>query len=177
MKNGFSLVEILISIAILTVVTIGALAAFNIGNTVFFGESGLTDLQQEARRAMDGIIREIRQAKQEENRPLTVTNDGGTITFFIPGFNNPISYSLQNGEISRTHMLNNGLSCNNKIALNISALNFCCEDSTSCESCEDSKLVRVELQAQKTVNRLQLTFPSHPGAIDNQKIIGKARLR
>ena len=172
MKRGFTLVEILISALILILITMAIVMIFNIGDKVFFNDSGLIDLQQDSRQAMDGMIREIRQAKQEALRPLSVTNNGGTVTFFIPNITNSISYSLQNGQIIRTHS-----GATEVLANNIATLSFCCEGGIDCLDCADSRFLQAQLQAQKTVNQLLVIFPSIPGAVGGQNLIEEVRLR
>ncbi len=92
MNNGFTLVEILVSVLILGLLFAGIYAVLNVGNIIFREDMTLVELQQQVRQAMDGMIREIRQAKRETDRLITIPSDGSEIEFYIPSFSNPISY-------------------------------------------------------------------------------------
>jgi prepilin-type N-terminal cleavage/methylation domain-containing protein len=99
-KKGFTLVEILLSAAIALFVVLGVYAVLNIGNATWFTDMGMLDLQQEARLAMDGITREIRQSSSSG---MSITNGGEKVEFYIPGVASSISYSLQNNQLVREH--------------------------------------------------------------------------
>jgi len=62
MRKGFTLIEILVSIAILSVVIAGIFAVLNIGDMTWHSDMGVVNLQQQARQAMGSMVREIRQA-------------------------------------------------------------------------------------------------------------------
>jgi type II secretory pathway pseudopilin PulG len=178
MRKGFTLFEILIGIVISILVMIALFVAFDIGNKVFFYDTGLVDLQQEARQAMDGMIREIRQAKQEAGRPLVVGGvvqaDGGDqISFFIPGYTDAITYTLVNNQIIREHPKDVTM----VLANDITTLSFCCQGGADCADCGSSRFVQVQLQAQKTVRQRQLTFPAIPDIVGSQNLIEEVRLR
>ncbi|TAN61784.1 hypothetical protein EPN16_02850 [bacterium] len=99
-KEGFTLVEILISAAIALFVVLGVYAVLNIGNATWFTDMGMLDLQQEARLAMDGMTREIRQSSSSG---MSITNVGEKVEFYIPDVASSISYSLQNNQLVREH--------------------------------------------------------------------------
>lgn len=99
-KRGFTLVEILVSVAIALFVVLGVYAVLNVGNTSWFTDMGMLDLQQEARLAMDGMIREIRQSSFDD---VFINNAGGKVEFYIPDVSNSISYFIQNNELVREH--------------------------------------------------------------------------
>jgi prepilin-type N-terminal cleavage/methylation domain-containing protein len=90
--RGFTLAEILVSALILGFLFAAIYGVLNVGNIIYKDDITLVELQQQARQAMDGMIREIRQAKREAGRLITITLDGSKIEFYIPSFSNPISY-------------------------------------------------------------------------------------
>lgn len=99
-KRGFTLVEILVSVAIALFVVLGVYAVLNVGNTSWFTDMGMLDLQQEARLAMDGMIREVRQSSSGD---VSITNGGEKVEFYIPDVSSGISYFIQNNELVREH--------------------------------------------------------------------------
>lgn len=99
-KNGFTLVEVLISTAIALFVVLGIYAVLNIGNITWFTDMGMLDLQQEARLAMDGMTREIRQSSPSG---ISITNGGEKAEFYIPDVADGISYFLRNNQLVREH--------------------------------------------------------------------------
>lgn len=66
MKKGFTLIEIIISLAILTIVLAGAFNLFSFGTGLFKDSSDRYDLQSSIRTAADCITRETRYASQIE---------------------------------------------------------------------------------------------------------------
>lgn len=99
-KKGFTLVEVLISMAIALFIVLGVYAVLNIGNATWFTDMGMLDLQQEARLAMDGMTREIRQSSPAG---VSITNGGERAEFYIPDVPNGITYFLQNNQLVREH--------------------------------------------------------------------------
>lgn len=79
-KPGFTLVEVLLSTAILTFILAGLYAVFNVGNLSYGTDTKLLDLQQDARLAMDWMVREIRQAFPATLTPFPLVNSN-TINF------------------------------------------------------------------------------------------------
>lgn len=159
MKEAFTLLEILVSIVILSLIIAGVYGILNIGNMTYNEGMGLLDLQQQARQAMDGMTKELRQAKREAGRPVTITEGGSKIEFYIPSFSNLISYYLQNNRIIRQHPIGT----NKILASNIISLNFFLSDS----------FLQIQLQVKKSLGQRDLYFPSDL----SQYLTEKVRLR
>lgn len=161
--TGFTLIEILISAAILSLVILGVLGILQFANMTWNSDMGLLDLQQAARQAMDGMSREIRRADPDPLKNVTMAIDGASIKFYIPDYADSITYSLSNNQIIREHP--NGT--NRVLANDISNLSFCwlhtdgsCSASRDCGGlCSKSYLAQVQLRAGKTVKQRQLVFP------------------
>lgn len=159
--KGFSLIEILISAAILSLVILGILGILQFADMTWHSDMGLLDLQQAARQAMDGITREIRRADRLRN--VTIAADGTSIQFYIPDYADSITYSLSNNQIIRQHP--GGTS--RVLANDISSLSFCwlhsdgsCTSERDCGGvCSKSYLAQVQLRAGKTVKQRALVFP------------------
>ena len=171
--QGFTLIEILISAAILSLVVLGILGVLQFADMAWHSDMGLLDLQQAARQAMDGMSREIRLA--DRSREVSMAADGTTIQFYIPDYSDAITYSLSNNQIIREHP--DGT--NKVLANDISSLTFCwvhgdgsCTTERDCSGlCSQSYLAQVQLRAAKTVKQRELLFPA-AGALTEQ-----ARLR
>lgn len=160
-ERGFSLIEILISAAILILVMLGVLSIMNFANMSWNTDMGLLDLQQAVRQAMDGMIREIRRADPLGN--VTIAADNSSIQFYIPGYTDSVTYSLSNSQIIRQHPTGT----NTVLANDISILSFCwmhndgsCTADRDCAGfCSNSYSVMAGLRASKTVKQRQLIFP------------------
>lgn len=160
-RRGFSLIEIMISAAILSLVILGILGILQFADMTWHSDMGLLDLQQAGRQAMDGISREIRRADPLRN--VTMAIDGTSIQFYIPDYADSITYSLSNNQIIREHPGGT----NRVLANDISSLGFCwlhtdgsCTTNRDCsELCSKSYLAQVQLRAGKTVKQRQLVFP------------------
>lgn len=149
--SGLSLVEILVSILILTFIVAGIFEIFILGDRTYFMDMGLLGLQQQVRQSMDGMTREIRQT---DNSDIIIGNS--TIEFIVPNFV-PIKYYLNGNNIIREHPAGTL----KILATDINDLSFMC----------DSNLVQIQLSAQKTVKGKVVSFPV------NGTITEKVRLR
>lgn len=160
-QKAFSLVEILTAAAIFTLIIAGIFAIFNIAGISWRSSMGLLDIQQNARLAMDGMTRELRQLKREPGRGITVSANG--ISFYIPGTTDPIRYHLQDNQIIREHPLNT----TQILANNITALSFCCWAGACAADCSTSAVLQVSMQASKLIHGRLVSLP----------LIEKVRLR
>lgn len=170
--SGFSLIEILVSILILTFITIGIYGVLNIGEKTLFTDMGLIELQQQVRQSMDGMAKELR---QNDHSDITITNAGERIVFRIPRnisrsdiqYYQNIEYEKVNTQIIRRHAGNDTI-----LANDINSLNFCCWHGGACDaSCSNADILQVQLSANTTVNRRAVFFPS------SGTITEKVRLR
>lgn len=139
--KGFTLVEILVSVAILSFVVAGIFMVLNIADKSWHSDMGLLDLQQQARQAMDGMVREIRQSDSSD---ITITNNGGRVEFYIPDVSNAISYYLENNQIIREHPL----STKKILANDVNSLNFSLL----------SQVLEIQMEARKTVLQRELSL-------------------
>lgn len=150
--KAFTLIEILISAVILSLVILAVFFTFNIGETNWRSDMGRLDVHQQARQAMHGMIREIRQSSSSN---VTLTNSGAQIEFYIPDVSNSITYYLNDsGQIIREHPAGSI----RPIASDISRVCFCWDSITdSCgTSCLDVMLIHIE--ASKSVRQQMMTF-------------------
>lgn len=145
--TGFTLVEVLVAAVVLSLLFMGALAVLRISDVTWNVDMGLVGLQQQARQAMAGMVKEIRQAGSVNITTITPTRDD--IDFSIPGLGaNRIRYYLDEntGQILREYP--DGSEATIVLANNIISLKF-----------SGSAPVQIQLRAQKTVRGRTITFP------------------
>lgn len=120
--KGFTLIEILISLAITTIVMAGIFSTFNAQSKSFSAQQQVTEMQQNARAAMDMMTREIRMAGYSETRGVTFDNST-SIRFIYSNYS--VAYRRYSGaKLGR--IVNSGPS--QAVAENIQALSFSYQD-------------------------------------------------
>lgn len=153
--RSFTLVEVLISILLLSVILLGVYGVLITGNTVFMKDSTLLDMEQQTRNAIDRIVREVRQASSQN----IITNYQGStndyIQFFTPTAPTPngLKYYLSGTNLVRVN--NTGVTQN--VASNMSLLKFSLTGS----------LLTIQATANKTIYGATISFP----------LVEKVRLR
>lgn len=171
--DGFTLIEILVSVSIMLFIAVGIYGVSNVGERAYSTDMGLLELQQQARQSMSGMIRELR---QNDSSDITISSGGEKITFRIPSALSPIAYSSYiEYEKVGTQIIRRLLTTPAKsttLANDINSLNFCCWKSGACGAdCSGADILQVRLSAQKIVNRKTVSFPA------NGTVTGKVRLR
>lgn len=159
MRKGFTFIEILISVLILSSIIAGVLAILTIGQKTWDDNSGLLDLQQQTRACVNGMVNEVRQAAVVP----APSNNGSKIVFTIPTditptYSQDIAYYLCN-DTYPCNLCNNCIirehpAGNLKIIANdIDSLNF---------SLIGTKVLQIQVKAKKTVKQRVITFPQEP---------------
>jgi len=149
--TGLSLIEILVTMVIMSFIIGGIFAILSIANLSWNSSMGLLDLQQGVRQAMDGMTREARQSRPTF---ITIANGGAQLDFFIPNISNVISYYVLNNQIIREHPTGTS----KVLANDISSLNFCCLGGADCMDCANSRVLQIQIQADKIVRGRALSF-------------------
>jgi len=151
--KGLTLFEVLVCCFLLSVFLLMVFSVFSVGNTAYYTDIGLLELQQKLRRISDLMSRELRQARAKET---LIDEDGGLLTFSIPVDikTNPPTYSQSisyyrnsNNQIIREHP-ESDLAI---IATNITRLQFLCCDYNGCSlgyNCSQAKQLEVRIEAQ-----------------------------
>jgi prepilin-type N-terminal cleavage/methylation domain-containing protein len=124
MRKGFTLVELVVSVVLLSLM-IGALVAiFNMGHNVYYTNEGMLDMQRIVRQSMENMIRELRQSQAAD---ITIGGGGTTISFVIPISIDPLknSSSIQyyvdtNNQLIREHPVKS----QQVLATGINSINF-----------------------------------------------------
>lgn len=73
--KGFTLVEVLVSAAILAILAGGVYGVLNAGNIMYYNDMGLLELQQNARQGMEAMINELREASNIQITVLDSNSD------------------------------------------------------------------------------------------------------
>ncbi len=95
-RKGLTLIEVLVCCFLFTAIMASVSGVFSVGNRCWNIDMGILELQQQARQAMEGMSREIRQCNPAS---ISITNSNTTITFTIDSY--LIEYRLQSGKITR----------------------------------------------------------------------------
>lgn len=142
--TGFTLIEVIVSMAILGVLILGAVAVLNVGDMTWRSDMALLELQQDVRLAMDGMAREIRQSESSEI-DICSGSDMEFSIYDLSGTQYSIDYSLDSSnKIIREHPAGTYKT----LARNIDSLNFSCSGD----------VVTVQINAAKTGGRRALNF-------------------
>ena len=136
-SRGFTILEVLIVLVILSVISSSIFALMNVANVNFSVGLGMLDLHQQARQAMEWIVKEARQASL-----VTITN-GSAISINIPSATG-IQYYLGSNCLLRQYPAGTIRT----IAHNISGLTFS----------QANKMLTVTVTANNTVQLKPLTF-------------------
>ncbi len=139
--KGFTLAEILVSVAIALFVISGIYAVLNVGNITWFTDMGMLDLQQNARQGMDGITRELRQSASSD---IAISSAGEKIEFSVPNVTDTVAYYLDAGQLIREHPPG----VEKVIANDVNSLNFL----------SNAGIVTIQLGLEKTAQKRNLSF-------------------
>ncbi|MBF0122794.1 MAG: hypothetical protein HQL21_05240 [Candidatus Omnitrophica bacterium] len=74
-RGGYTLPELLVSVSIFTLLIFGLSGIMQTGTAVYFQDSTLLDLQQQARNGMDRIVREVRQSNSSAITVIDAQSD------------------------------------------------------------------------------------------------------
>lgn len=135
-KKGFTFAEIMVSALIFAILVVAILSVLTVGQKAWHADTGKVELQQEARLAMDGMIREIRESNASD---MTISDNGSRIDFSIPDASETIAYYAENNNIIREYPAET----QRVLAEDVDTVNF----SLS----EDSNVLSIELGLARTV--------------------------
>lgn len=173
MTRAFTFLELLVSSAILVCILGGVIGVAIIADRAWNEDMGLTQLTQEARQAIDGMTKEIRETQANY---ISIPQTLDSIQFNIPISLNPITFSADAIKyyLNANHqIIRESPPGANPVVLanNISSLNFCCGNGACNEDCNGATLLQIQVSAAKTIRQQELKFPL------NGQLIEKVRLR
>ncbi|MBF0485332.1 MAG: prepilin-type N-terminal cleavage/methylation domain-containing protein [Candidatus Omnitrophica bacterium] len=141
--KGYTLVEALVSVAIFSVLVMGLFDILGVGTSVYMKSVPMIDLQQEARNAMDRMVRDLRSARIPIVTPIDQNSD--RISFNAPQNMNVEYYKdgtflvrLQNPDVLTT-----------LVAQDVTYLKFTLTGA----------LVTISLRVERVFNNQKVTFP------------------
>ena len=144
-RKGFSLIEMMVALGILSLIIIGLVTFFSGGTRAWVTGQYQLEAQRNARLAMDRMVREIREADYIVNSSIS-----SSIDFHTP-FHGNISYSLSGNDLKRG---------SNTVINNVLTLDFSYFDNSGTEinsfplSVEDaSKISKVHINLQVDVDQ------------------------
>ena len=165
--KGFTFAEILICVALIAFIMVGIYEVLIVAQRSWHTDTGMVDLQQGSRKAMDAMTREIRQSASSQ-----VDIDGSEITFKMiepdgdDWLDEDIKYYLDSADANEDGKSSQILreypdGEYQVVADDIDTLSFCfLQDDGSCEEGTASDIVRIQLKARKTVYSGEVCFPS-----------------
>ncbi len=162
-KRGFTLVEVMISVAVFTIVVAAIHQIFVSGQKAWDNDLNLLDLQQATRRGLYSATRELRAASLAGiTLPagcdhLSSPASCNQITFSIPSESN-IQFFYDNAD---NQLIRQDSSGGQRIlASNITNAYFCCPNGDgNCGCSATYDILEIQLQAEKTSWGRNLSFP------------------
>ena len=141
-KKGYTLVEALISVLILSFILLGVYGVLHTGNTIITNDNALLEMQQQARNAMDRIVREVRESSTQT---ITVIDaDSDNISFTTPN-ETGIQYYRSGTNLVREYPPGTA----KNVASNIAYLKFTLVGA----------LLKISLRADKRIYTKTVSFP------------------
>jgi len=145
--KGFTLIEVIVSAAIMSFIVIATISLFSAGHNVFETNSGSIEMQRMIRQSVDGMAREIRQSSQAD---IVISGDGGTIECSIPAGINPLTmssticYYVADNQLIREHPLGT----RQVLAVNVDEVNFT----------QNGTVLDIRLQARVRMHQRDVSF-------------------
>lgn len=97
-QKGFSLIELMVVVLILSLITIGLVTIFTGGIRSWIGGQSQLQAQREARQAMDRMVREIREGENID----TISNGTSVTINYLASFGkSPVTFNLSGNTINR----------------------------------------------------------------------------
>jgi prepilin-type N-terminal cleavage/methylation domain-containing protein len=172
MKRGFTLTELLITAIILSVVFAAMIMLLTVTGREWNPLMSAVNLQEEARKGMDALVKDLRGATVTSNTANSITFNTDTET--------GVQCYLDATGLVREYPLNT----KNYLGHDITTLSFCwlhtdgtcCTTRTSCGSgcgstCSSSYLLQISLASSKTSRGRAMSFPL------TGSLVEKVRLR
>jgi prepilin-type N-terminal cleavage/methylation domain-containing protein len=143
-KNGFTLIEMMIVVAILGIIILGLVTFFTGGTRSWVTGQHQLEAQRNARLSMDQMVREIREADTIKYSSTSILID-----FHTP-FHGDISYSLSGNDLKRD---------SNTVMNNVLTLDFSYFDNSGTEiesplsEADESNISKVHIDLQVDVDK------------------------
>ncbi len=147
--------EVLVGAFILGLLISGIYGVLNVGNITYLTDMGLLDLEQQTRRGMDAMVRELRGSYSAS----IDNNDPSHITFTTLKFSDiEFRHIDSNNDVIRDRVIRQRTSETTILANEISDLCFCWDAANNNCRTDCSNLFMIRIRAAKTVMQRPLTF-------------------
>ena len=140
--KGFTIVEMVFSCAIVTILLMALYGILGTCNSVYTRSTALLDTEQQARTAMDRMVREIRESKATA---ITVVNANSHRISFNTPTKTGVQYYLNGANLVREYPLGEA----KNVASYISRLNFI----------QSTVFLTIDVSAQRTLYGRVYSFP------------------
>ena len=162
--TGFSLIEVLVSIAIFTFIVTGIYGVLNVGAISYNTDMCLLDLHQYARHSANWMTKELRETAAEDIAIVVIDVDDARITFDTPNETGIQFYrdigDINSDSITKQIIREYPSGTYRILANDIGNLSFCCVHDGGCDDdCSAANVVRIQLTADRTVLGRDLSFP------------------
>ena len=124
-KKAFTLIELMVTLLIFTIILTAIYSSFTISNNFYQIDMGLLNVQQQARQAMDWLVKELRESSSSSVSISYTSPSLENITFNTPS-KTGIQYYVASGQLIREHPVGT----TRVIANNITALDYTLGSST-----------------------------------------------
>lgn len=151
MNAGFTLSEVLVSAVILTILVGGILSILNTGRATYHQEVGYLDLQQQGRQAMETMTKELREGT---GMNITVISADDDQIYFNTTDESGILYYRDINDSN-----NDGISDQIIREYPAGIRKILANDIASIKFSQNNYLLEIRLQAKKTVQARELSFP------------------
>ncbi|MCM8781748.1 MAG: type II secretion system GspH family protein [Candidatus Omnitrophica bacterium] len=131
-QKGFTLIEVLVSVAIFSFTVLAVLTLLQLGHLTWHQDIGLLELHQNIRLALDGMSREIRQS---EPASINISESGARIDFTVDSAS--ISYYLNDQILIREHP--------------VGTTKILCSDVSDLDFSSDGSMVQIQLTGTKNI--------------------------
>lgn len=143
-KKGFTLAETSLTVFLFSFVLLGMYSIMLAGNNSYYMNSNYVDLEQQARKSVDKLVRELRSAKSSSIAVTTLSGSNDKVTFSTNSVTNAKYYLNTSNQLIREYPSGT----NKVVAVNITYLKFVLSGS----------LLTINLKAEKNFFRL-LSIP------------------
>ncbi|MFC1698530.1 PilW family protein [Candidatus Omnitrophota bacterium] len=122
LRSGFTLVELMGTILIFTIILLGTITIFTIGKNSWQIGAAQLDVQQEARRAMESMVRELRQSNGIDGATFVNGVSNNLIRFTLGALN--IEFRLNQAGFNPDQLIRSQGGANTVLANSIQSVQF-----------------------------------------------------
>jgi len=141
-KQGFSLIELMVTITILSIIILGLVTFFTGGTRSWISGQSQIKAQRETRQVMDRMVREIREANL-----INTSSNSGSLAFTTP-FDSGVTITYSFSSIDKILSRKKGSGPNTTLISNVLNFNVVYldnEDNTKNPASENSQISKIRI--------------------------------